>query len=254
MVVPPKVVSRGSLAFFLQQIPGQPIALDYYDNASVPVSDAQQQIETLRRLKTIDDFGLVRGKVERGHLSDGKAVPGARVIASRKSDHAQFFATTDDDGVFEFEPLSPNKYDLTVDPVGTFRPDDDSVEVTRGSCWDITMRRSPHARISGHIRRSDGSPVRGVGVFMMDADGYNAETSDEEGYFHSDGMRPGKYVVGINLAAVPGGKYLGCEGKGCADPIIDLYYPGMLKRSDSLVITLANDEKRDDIDFVIPTQ
>jgi len=250
----PKLAVGDRWLFSLQQEPGHPIVLDYYGNASLPVPNAQQQIETLRRLKTIGDFGLVRGKVERGHLPDSKAVSGARVVASRKSDHAQFFATTDDDGVFEFEPLSPNKYDLTVDPVGTFRPDDDSVEVTRGSCWDVTMWRSPHARISGHIRRSDGSPVPGAGVCIIDADGYNAETSDEEGYFQSDGMRPGRYLVGINLPTVPGGKYVGCKGKDCAPPIIYLYYPGMLNRPDSLAITLADNEKRDDIDFVIPTQ
>jgi hypothetical protein len=250
----PKLAVGDRWLFFLQQVPGRPILLDYYDNASLPVPNAQQQIETLRRLKTIGEFGLVRGKVERGDLPDSKAISGARVVASRKSDHAQFFSTTDEDGVFEFEPLSPNKYDLAVDPVGTFHPDDDSVEVTHGSCWEVTMRRSPHGRISGHIRRSDGSPVFGAGVFIMDADGYNAETSDEEGSFHSDGMRPGKYVVGIYLPTVPGAKYVGCEGKDCAEPIIYLYYPGMLNRADSLVITLADDEKRDDIDFVIPIQ
>lgn len=250
----PKLAVGDRWLFFLAQLPGKPIVLDSYDNASLPVPNAQQQIDTLRRLQTIGDFGVVRGKVE---LPDSKAVSGAQVVASRKSDHAQFFATTDDAGVFEFEPLSPNKYDLTIDPVGTFRPDDDSVEVTPGSCWDVTMWEG--ARISGHIRRSDGSPVPGVGVYFLDADwdahGYNADTSDEEGYFHSDAMRPGKYVVGINLATVPRGeKYEGCDGKDCAPPIIDLWYPGMPNHRDSLVIRLAGDEKRDDIDFVIPTQ
>ncbi|HKR84422.1 MAG TPA: carboxypeptidase-like regulatory domain-containing protein [Terriglobales bacterium] len=110
------------------------------------------------------------------------------------------------------------------------------------------------ARISGHIRHSDGSPVPGIGVSIVGADGYDAETSDEEGYFRSDAMRPGKYVVGINPPIVPGPKYVGCKGKDCAPPIIYLYYPEMPNRSDSLVITLADDEKRDDIDFVMPTQ
>lgn len=245
----PKFAVGDRWLFVLHQEPGQPIVLDTWAG-SRPVSNAQLQIDILRRLQTIGEFGLVRGKVE---LADSKAVSGAQVVASRKSDHAQFFATTDDDGVFEFEPLSPDKYDLRIDPVGTFRSPDDSVEVARGSCRDVTMVGG--ARISGHIRRSDGSPVPGVGVYFMHANGYNAETSDEKGYFHSDAMRPGKYVVGITPPSVPGAKYAGlvCGGTACPPPIIYLYYPGMPNRSDSLVITLADDEKRDDIDFVMPT-
>lgn len=63
-------------------------------------------------------------------------------------------------------------------------------------------------------------------------------------------------MVGITLPGVPGAKYAGlvCGGIACPPPIIYLYYPGMPNRSDALVITLANDEKRDDIDFVMPTQ
>jgi len=241
--------------FFLRRENNKPIILDYYGNISRPVARAQEQIKTLRRLTTIGDFGIVRGSVERGPgFSDKKVVPGAPVMASRKADSAQFFTTTNGNGHFEFEPLAPGKYDLTVDPIGSFHPDDDSVEVTRGSCWDLTISQSPHAHIGGHLTHADGSPVAGAPVFIMDEDGYNTEKSDSNGYFHADGMRPGKYVVGINLPDAPSWKYGGCGGAGCEAPPIYLYYPGMHNRSDALVIALADDEKRDDIDFTIPMQ
>ena len=241
--------------FFLRRENNKPIILDYYGNISRPVSAAQDQIETLRRLMTIGDFGIVRGRVERGPgLADRKVVPGAHVVASKKADSTQYFTTTNGNGNFEFEPLAPGKYDLTVDPIGSFHPNNNNVEVTRGSCSDITISRSPHTRIGGHLRHWDGSPVADAPVFIMEGDGYNTEKSDSNGYFYSDGMRPGKYVVGINLPDAPAWKYGGCGGAGCEAPPIYLYYPGMHNRSDALVINLADDEKRDDIDFTVPVQ
>jgi len=252
--LPPLVVGDRWL-FFLRRENNKPILLDYYGNISRPVVDAQGQIETLRRLRTIGDFGIVRGSVKRGpHFLDRKGVPGAHVVASRSVDKAQYFATTNGNGYFEFEPLAPGKYDLLVDPVGSFHPDDDSVEVTRGSCSDLTISRSPHAQIGGHLRHSDGSPVADATVFIMDEGGYNTEKSDTNGYFQTDGIRPGKYVVGIILPDAPVWKYGGCGGAGCEAPPIYLYYPGMHNRSDALVINLADDEKRDDIDFTVPVQ
>ena len=251
----PKLAVGDRWLFFLRKEAGKPIVLDYYGNDSRPVANAQEQIETLRRLKTIGDYGIVRGSVAHGAgFSDRKAIPGAHVVASRKADNAQYSATTNRNGYFEFEPLAPGEYDLTVDRIGSFQPDNDSVEVTGGSCWDLTISRSPHAHIGGHLRHSDGSPVANAPVFIMDRGGYNTTKSDSDGYFQSDGMRPGKYVVGLNLPDAPAWKYGGCGGARCEAPPIYLYYPGMRSRSDALVINLAEDEKRDDIDFTIPIQ
>jgi hypothetical protein len=249
----PKLTVGDRWLFFLRKEAGKPIVLDYYGNDSRPVVNAQKQIETLRRLKTIGDYGIVRGRVAQGPgFSDRKAVPGAHVVASRKADNGQYSATTNEDGYFEFEPLAPGEYDLTVDRIGSFQPDDDGVKVTSGSCWNLTISRSPHAEIGGHLRHSDGSPVANAPVFIIDGDGYNTTMSESDGYFQSDGMRPGKYLVGINLPDAPAWKYGGCGGAGCEAPPIYLYYPGVHNRPDALVINLAEDEKLDDVDFTIP--
>lgn len=44
--------------FYLRQ--GNPIVLDFYGNISSPVTDARQRLESLRRLETIGDNGLLR--------------------------------------------------------------------------------------------------------------------------------------------------------------------------------------------------
>jgi Carboxypeptidase regulatory-like domain len=241
--------------FFLRQNDGPGLVLDYYSNISRPVADAQDQIETLRRRKTIGHLAIVRGRVEGGpNSSDRLPVPGMRLVASRNVDHAQYFTTTNANGPFEFEPLAPGKYDVTADQGGSFRPDGRSLDVTAGSCRNLTMSRYPHARISGLIRRSNGSPVANATVFIMNGDGYNTVRSDRNGHFESSEMFAGKYAVGIDLPDAPAWKYGGCGGPRCETPPIDLYYPGVHDRSTALVIALAGDENRDDIDFTVLDQ
>lgn len=255
----PKLAVGDSWLFFLRKEHGKPIVLDYYGNDSRPVADAHEQIDTLRRLKTIGDFGILRGTVMRGtSFSDRKSVPGVHVVASRSSDHAQFFAITDANGQYEFQSLPVGKYGLTDGSIRDSYVGDAAIDMSRGACRDLTLWSSPDAQIGGHLKHSDGSPVPGVPILIMLEDGswFTTEKSDAVGYFRSDGMRPGKYVVGIGLPGAPEWKIGGCGGKSCKDEIPPrlLYYPGMHNRSDALVITIGKDEKRDDIDFSVPIQ
>jgi len=242
--------------FFFRKENGKPIVLDFYGNDSRPVASAQKQIETLRRLKTIGDFGILRGSVMRGGYLERKTVPNARVVARRASDDIQFVATTGSDGNYEFPPVPPGEYKLTADPVGSFQADAGGANLTRGSCWHVTLSRYPHAELGGRVQHSDGSPLPQVDVLIMSEDEtwFTTEKADEHGYFHTDSLRPGKYVIGINLPGAPPWKVGGGGGAGLEIPPASLYYPGVQGRSAALAITLAEDEKRDDIDFVISKQ
>jgi hypothetical protein len=242
--------------FFLRKENDKPIVLDYYGNDSLPVAHAQEQIETLRRLKTIGDFAILRGNILRGGYSERKAVPNARVVARRASDNMQFVATADSDGRYEFPPVPTGEYKLTADPVGLFQPDEGGANLSRGSCWSVTLSRYPHAELGGHVRRSDGSPLPQADILIMreDESWFTTEKADERGHFHIDMLQPGKYVIGINLPGAPPWKVGGGGGAGLDIPPASLYYPSVQSRSAALAITLAEDEKRDDIDFVISKQ
>ncbi len=251
----PKLAVGNRWLFFLRKEENKPIVLDYYGNDSRPVARVENQVETLRHLQNIGDFGILRGRVMRGESIDGKVVHGARVIAQRQSDNLRFVATTGADGHYEFRPLPPGNYKIMVDSAGSPRPDDSEIEVSGGACWDLTLDRSPHAQISGHVHHSDGSPMPNVWVILIEPDGssYNTTHTDASGYFTFDSLGPGDYVVGINLPGAPAWKDAGCSG-ACEVPHASLYYNGVTERSHALVIKLATDEKRQDLNFTAPTR
>ena len=252
----PKLEVGGRWLFFLRQEKDKPIVLDYGGNDSIPVGDAQEQIETLRRLVTIGNFGIVRGHVMQGLSFEGNTVPHAHVVARRESDGVQFATTSDGDGRYEFEPLPPGEYKITSGRVGSYRPDDSGARVGAGECWDVTLTRSPHGRVGGHVRHADGSPVPDVDVVIMSADNswYQTDRADAGGRFRFDSMDPGEYVVAINLPGAPPWADGGGGGPGVAPKTASMYYGGATARSGALVITLTADEKRDDLDFIAPPQ
>ena len=145
---------------------GSPSLLDYYGNDSVPVQSAVQKIEILRRVKALDSEALLMGSVRSGLFGNDAPVPQAQIVLERFPDKLRFFATTDDHGQYEFQPLPPGRYGITVSPVNGFQPDGRSVNLEAGDCWDMTLRRSPHARISGHVRNREGKPAPGVPILF----------------------------------------------------------------------------------------
>jgi hypothetical protein len=143
----PKLAAGDRWLFFLRQKAGTPVVLDYGGNDSRPVADAQGEIKTLRRLKTIGDFGLLRGEVVLGrNYLDGNPVPGVRVVATRLSDNVKFFAKTDVEGHFEFEPIPVGKHELAAESITPSYVGDAALKVTGGQCWNVTLWKSPEPR------------------------------------------------------------------------------------------------------------
>jgi Carboxypeptidase regulatory-like domain len=240
--------------FFLRQENGKPIVLDYYGNDSLPIDDARDEIETLRLLESIGDRGIVRGQVSRGWWGNWEPLVNAVVVAQGGPADLQFAATTDADGKYKFPPLPAGGYKISVEPVGSFQPDDSTADVTRGSCWDLTLTRSPHAEISGQVRYTNGSPVAGAEVLFMHADEsmWSTFSVDATGHFLFDSLEAGTYVIGIHLPGDP--NWQSGSAGGVPPPPASLYFPGVLNRAAAGPITLQSDERRDDINFTISTK
>ncbi|HEY1208546.1 MAG TPA: carboxypeptidase-like regulatory domain-containing protein [Terracidiphilus sp.] len=253
--------------FYLRDIDGK-IFLDYNIQESEPVSEAGDRLETLRRLKHLVGTGLLRGRVMRelftsssddddgNNKEDANAVPGARITAVRESDKATFNTVSGRDGYYEFQPLPVGEYEVDVDPIGSFHPVGSSVDIREGECRTLILYNTSEARISGHVRWPDGKPAVNADVLLIDADGSGViiRTTNEEGGFNFNEKEPGSYIVGARRPGAPELKYGGCGGAGCADDLpADIYYFGNTAlRNAALVIKLGVDEKRDDVEIVLP--
>jgi hypothetical protein len=250
----PKLAVGDRWLFYLRKVKDKPIVLDYYGNDSRPVADAQREIETFRTLRTIGDFGLLRGEVVRGNSFGGKAVPYTQVFATRQSDSTRFASSTDSEGRYEFQPLPPGKYEVTVGPIGSHQPDDSEFELAGGGCWDLTLSRSPHAHIGGSVRRSDGTPLVKADVVLIGADGtwYLTTQTDAKGHYEFDSLEPGKFMIGLNFPARVDWFNGSGGGPGVTLPPASLFYSGATRRSEARVIELHTDEKLDSFNFTLP--
>jgi hypothetical protein len=246
----PRLAVGDRWLFYLRTEKDKPIVLDYYANDSLPVVDAKEQIATLRRLETLGDRGILRGEVRRS-FTNGKPVGDAVVIAHGWLNHLKYVTKTDAQGRYEFSPLPAGRYTISVRPIGSFRADGGSVEVSPHGCWDLFLTHEPEGRISGYVRNLDGSPVAGADVLMSNVNGSQWSTlhADAKGHFQFESLQPGRYLIGIRL----GGHYLDQQSSG-TPPAASIYYPGVRTLGEAMPITLRADQKRDNINFTIPAK
>jgi len=255
--------------FYLRDIDGK-ILIDFNMQQSAPVSEVGNRLKTLRQMKNLVGTGLLRGRVVRDlsgfsydyvkndgdKEEDANSVSGARITAVRESDNATFNIISGKDGSYEFPPLPVGDYEVDVDPIGNFHPVGSGARIEEGGCRELILYNTSEARISGHVRWSNGKPAVKAELVLVDADGssVNLETTNEEGHFSFDYWEPGNYVVGARRPGASELTYGGCGGVGCTGELPeDIYYFGnTVMRKAALVIKLSVDEKRDDVEIVLP--
>ena len=243
------------------------VLLVYNDQSSAPVSEIGPRLETLRRLKNLDGEGLLRGSVVRklsvssfdndiDKKENPNAVSGTHVTAVRQSDRAAFSATSDQNGFYEFQPLPVGNYEVDVDHTSDFHPVGMFAVIKEGECRALILDNTSEARISGRVRWTDGKPAVEAKVLLIDADGsgFNTQTTDEEGAYVFSQCRSGSYIVGALRPGADELKVAACGGARCEDNLpANLYYFGNTAlRNAALVVKLGVDERRDDLEIVLP--
>jgi hypothetical protein len=231
-----------------------------FDSPSKPVSQAQDDIETLRHLARLTDKSILTGNVTRvagGNWDTAKIVPvpGHKIVARRASDGIEFTALTNASGYYEFE-LPPDSYIVGANTKPGLKtqeedPRIDSIEnnaqLWKGQCVSVGFLLRTDGRLSGRITTAAGKPASNVRVAIVPISPVAPQftvTADEDGHFEAVGRQPGSYLVGVGLLA----PFVSPEWQS------RVYYPGVPTREQAKVIELDDGEWRTDIDFtLLPT-
>jgi protocatechuate 3,4-dioxygenase beta subunit len=162
--------------------------------------------------------GSIKGRVV---SDDGRPVANVPVIATpigrsaarRPGAFGQGSqTTTDDDGAFEFEGLSPASYVISASAPGYITPppieDENSYGVYRaGDVANVTLARG--GVITGRVVNASGNPLTGVSVNAIRVGGLDGEAdnqlvfqgfgrawrTDDRGVYRIYGLVPGSYII-----------------------------------------------------------
>jgi hypothetical protein len=206
-----------------------------------PVAEAQEDLSFLENAKRMPPSSLVYGSVmrrQRGDSDDADA-PLAGVKIEIQGPEKKSEVTTDESGNYSIRDLSPGKYTIQpllsekLDPI-----DAETIEVPEHGCLVTNFESSHNGRIRGKVTDFDGNPLAKTNVEIMSADPadeqYASEhyETDEHGLFEIDQVKPGRYVLGVNIQFAP----------DATSPYEQVFYPGVLTRGAASVISVGKGE------------
>jgi len=237
-----------------------------FDSPSKPVTEAEDDIATLRHLLGLTDKGILTGRVVRiGATYDNlnpTAVPNHRVVAKNWPSGTEYTAFTNLNGRFEFE-FPPGSYDVTPAREQGLRdaeprvPEDIELDhglhahigtanVRQRDCTEVDFSLLVDGKLAGRVTTKDGKPARSVKVAIIPVLPVHPQftvDTDEDGRFEVGGRQPGQYIIGVGLLA----PFDSTEWKS------RVYYPGVPTREQAKMIELGAGEWRTDIDFKLPS-
>ena len=134
-----------------------------WDSPSKPVSEAEDDIETLRHLAALTDTGILIGRVVRiGPTFDAlnpTAVPNHKLIAKSVQSGTEYAAFTNMNGRFELE-LPPGSYDVTASTEQGLRDADPfNAYISARGCTEMAVRLLVDGKLAGRVTKGDGRPA-----------------------------------------------------------------------------------------------
>lgn len=167
----------------------------------------------------------------------------------------RFEGTTDRDGHFALN-VKPGSYTVSVQlpegygPLYDFDgPTKSNVNVTAAACGvELYFNAQVDGRIGGRVFDADGSPVMDqvevsiINLVSATKPLPQVESRSEytkQGAYEFDGIMPGKYLIGVNIADAPDRH----------SPYAKVYYPNTADPAQARVFTFEAGQKIKDIDF-----
>jgi len=221
-----------------------------YGDRSKPLFEAQDDIETLRRLPYLTDSAIITGKVLRIGPTIDKLDPtplrNYRIVAKAASTEREYTAITNVSGNYRFE-VPTDSYEVTANTDRGFRESEDhfyrsSTHIADGACLEVDFTLLTNGKLAGRVTTAEGQPAKSVKVAIIRISPLGAPftvNTDNRGHFEMTGRQPGKYMIGVGLLA----PFASGEWKS------RVYYPGVRRKQQAMLIDLAEGEWRTDINF-----
>jgi protocatechuate 3,4-dioxygenase beta subunit len=185
-----------------------------------------------------------------------------QVVAENQKEGGNYTASTDADGRFRVENVTPGRYRIFIEKTGFvgvnargLKSDTNVFTVETGqAAHGLLFRMSPTASLSGRITDEDGDPMSGVRVVALNRmpgkakrKAAGTETTNDLGEYRLAGLFPGQYWV----VAMPPPDFRDFEPQpddkqGTTQPdtrYLTTYYPGTYDGAQATSVTLKAGEE-----------
>lgn len=223
------------------------------------LAHASDDLDYLLGLPASDKGTRLSGSVVRYDYEDGVTSPppegvgGAKVIAEGAGGR-RFEAVTNAEGFYKMVDLPPGRYKVRAEVPAHLRLAKDkpeTIEVPRTGCAAADFLARTDGRIAGLLLDAEGRPAPQTDVDLVpfeladkvgDRRIGRYRTTDKDGRFEFTDLRPGRYLLGVNIRSEPDGDI----------PYRRTYFPGVPAAAGATVIELGRGEKLGGYELRLP--
>ncbi len=226
---------------------------------SRPLAYAAEDLDYLRGLPSSNQGTRLSGTVvkydyeEIGSPSIPELISGVKVIAEGENGQ-RFEAITNNEGFYKMVDLPSGRYKVRAEIppyLSLTRDNQDIVEVPSKGCATADFLTRTDGRISGMLLDAQGRVMPETDVDLIpfeladkvgDRRIGRYKKTDEAGRFEFTELKPGRYLLGVNIRSEPDGD----------NPFRRTYFPGVSNVAEARVIVLSKGEKLKGYDLRLP--
>ena len=218
-----------------------------------PLSEAEEDLDYIRGISLAPRGSLIFGEVGRldRNSPDGrlKPVEGATIVIEGQSKRVEVI--TDSKGQYRVSALPPGAYKVKLNPpegLSIYNPERETTVSDRG-CAQVGFWVEPDTRITGKVSDLQSQPISDLLIELVPAkpapNGSYPQfvRTDNEGRYEMKLVQPGRYLLGVRIHGSAGSTYV---------PYPRTYYPGVPDESRATVITIAEGQVINEVDWQLP--
>jgi hypothetical protein len=246
--------------FSLYERDGQLIA-DVFANENAPVQSKAVRIKLFRKLKGLDNAGILRGTViSNSFHNNSEDIPlsNVQLTVTNLNDGQAFHTRSDAAGKYEFPVLPVGEYSFTGLTAKHQKLDNSKIIIKPGSCRKEILDSDTRSFIHGYVNDSHGKPIvdAKLALIYLKEDGsfdmFRTTETDKNGYYYFAVLSPGKYLLAMNPADAPEFEKTN-EGNDNLEitPAL-LYYKNETERTKAQIMQVEADKYFENVNFIIP--